>query len=117
MAATNKSKAQAVDATKVTEVTAKAFQRSMAEQYKAEPLVDVSISPLYAPEFSSVMPVVLNGIRISVPVNGKTYKVPYSYALEIRNRIAAADQKFQRLANMAVVQDQKEQPGGLKLFR
>lgn len=99
-------------------VNEKAIQQKMATQYKNEKLVEVSISPLYAGEFSRNLPVILNGVRINVPVDGRTYKVPYSYAMEIRNRIAAADEKFKRLNRMADVQQNFERsPGELKLFR
>lgn len=93
-------------------------QQTMAARYKAEDLVEITISPLYASEFSSNQPVILNGVRISVPTDGRPYKVPYSFALEIRNRIAAADEKFKRLNRMADIQQNFERsPGELKLFR
>ena len=94
------------------------IQQSMASRYRNEEQVEVTISPLYANEFSSNQPVILNGIRISVPTDGRPYKVPYSFALEIKNRIAAADEKFKRLNRMADVQQNFERsPGELKLFR
>ena len=94
------------------------LRQSLATRYKNEKLVEVAISPLYANEFSSNQPVILNGIRINVPTDGRTYKVPYSFALEIKNRIAAADEKFKRLNRMADVQQNFERsPGELKLFR
>ena len=93
-------------------------QNSMAAKYKAEELVEISISPLYASEFSSNQPIILNGVRISVPTDGRPYKVPYSFALEIKNRIAAADEKFKRLNRMSDIQQNFERsPGELKLFR
>lgn len=99
-------------------INEKAIQHSMAARYKEEELVEITISPLYANEFSSNQPVILNGVRISVPTDGRPYKVPYSFALEIRNRIAAADEKFKRLTRMADVQQNFERsPGELKLFR
>lgn len=99
-------------------INEKAVQHTMAAKYKDEPLVEISISPLYANEFSRNQPVILNGVRISVPTDGRPYKVPYSFALEIRNRIAAADEKFKRLTRMADVQQNFERsPGELKLFR
>lgn len=99
-------------------VNEQAAQQRMAAQYKAEELVEITISPLYANEFSRNQPVLLNGVRISIPTDGRPYKVPYSFALEIRNRIAAADEKFKRLNRMADVQQNFERsPGELKLFR
>ena len=99
-------------------INEKAVQQTMAAKYRDEELVEISISPLYANEFSRNQPVILNGVRISVPTDGRPYKVPYSFALEIRNRIAAADEKFKRLSRMADVQQNFERsPGELKLFR
>lgn len=104
---------------KKLEMTAKAAQLRMANRYKNEQLVEVSVSPLYANEFSRNQPIIYNGIRINVPTDGKIYKVPYSFALEIRQRIAAADQKFKLLNRMADVQNNFDgrDPGTVKLFR
>lgn len=99
-------------------VNERAAQKRMAAKYKQEKLVEVSISPMYAPEFSKNMPVVLNGVRVNVPVDGKNYKVPYSFALEIRNRIAAVDDKHKNLNRLSNVASNFERsPGELKLFR
>lgn len=103
---------------KLAKVNESVIRQSLAARYQDEKQVEISVSPLYANEFSNNQPVILNGIRISVPTNGKVYKVPYSFALEIKNRIAAADEKFKRLNRMADVQGNFERsPGELKLFR
>jgi phospholipid N-methyltransferase len=99
-------------------VNEKAAQQRMAAKYKSEPLVEIAISPLYANEFSNNMPIVLNGVRINIPVNGKVYKIPYSFALEVRNRIAAVDEKAKKLNRLSDVPNNFERsPGELKLFR
>lgn len=115
---TTKKAATKKAAPKPERVNERAAQLRMAAQYKGEELVEITISPLYANEFSRNQPVILNGVRISVPTDGRPYKVPYSFALEIRNRIAAADEKFKRLSRMADVQQNFERsPGELRLFR
>ncbi len=102
----------------VTNATMSTAQRRMAERYKKEEMVDVNISPLYRNEFSNNMPVSLNGVRVNVPVDGKTYKLPKSFAMEVRRRIYVADQKTKRLDKMADVKSNVERsPGELKLFR
>lgn len=112
-----KSRAKVV-AAPLERVNESVVQASMASQYRNEEMVEIAISPLYANEFSNNQPVILNGIRISVPTDGRSYKIPYSFALEIKNRIAAADEKFKRLNRMADVQQNFERsPGELKLFR
>ena len=91
---------------------------SVAAQYSAEELVEISISPLYAPEFSRVMPVVLNGVRLNIPVNGEVYKVPMSFAMEIKQRVRAVDERTKRQERMSNVQENIEHsPGELELFR
>ena len=93
-------------------------QRTMAERYKSEELVEVIISPLYANEFSNNMPIVLNGVRINIPIDGRPYKIPYSFALEVKSRIAKVDEKAKRFARLADVSNNFERsPGELKLFR
>lgn len=115
---TKKTTATKKAAPKLEKVNERAVQNTMAARYKKEKLVEITISPLYAGEFSRNQPVVLNGVRINVPTDGRPYKVPYSFALEIKNRIAAADEKFKRLNRMADVQQNFERtPGELKLFR
>lgn len=99
-------------------VNERAVQQRIAAKYLSEPLVEISISPLYANEFSKNMPIVLNGVRISLPVNGRVYKIPYSFALEARNRIAAVDEKSKKLNRLSNVSSNFERaPGELKLFR
>jgi hypothetical protein len=91
---------------------------TIAKQYREEVLVDISISPLYADEFSRMMPVVLNGIRLNIPVDGQSYKVPESFAMEIRQRIRAVDDRTKRQKRMADIGKNFEHaPGELELFR
>ena len=103
---------------RLEKINERQLQLTMAQMYKKEPLVEVSISPLYANEFSNNMPVILNGVRINIPVNGRTYKIPQSFAMEVQQRIALANEKFKRLNRMADVGSNLERsPGELKLFR
>ena len=101
----------------VNELTAKKTRSRMAEIYKSQDKVDITISPLYRNEFSNNMPVSLNGVRINVPVDGKSYKVPKSFAMEIRRRIHAVDAKSKKQDKMAEINTNIERsPGELKLF-
>lgn len=102
----------------LAQVNDKKMLQRMAEIYKNEKKYEISISPLYVNEFSRNQPVSLNGIQLRIPTDGKVYEVPESFAMEIRARIAAADEKFKRLNKMADVQHNQERtPGELKLFR
>ena len=110
--------ANTVTSAGLEQVNDKKVLKRMAEIYRDEEKVQISVSPLYAMEFSRNQPVSLNGIQLRIPTDGKTYEVPYSFALEIKGRIAAADEKFKRLNKMSDVQNNLERtPGELKLFR
>lgn len=99
-------------------VNERAAQKFMSEKYKKEPLVEISISPMYAQEFGNNHPVSLNGVRTWIPCDGKVYKVPKSFAMEIRKRIYAVDIKTKRRKRMASVKENSERtPGEIKLFR
>lgn len=108
----------AVSSEGLAKINDKKMLQRMAQIYRDEPKIEISVSPLYAMEFSRNQPVCLNGIMLRVPTDGKTYTVPESFAMEIKGRIAAADEKFKRLNKMADVQHNHERtPGELKLFR
>jgi len=90
----------------------------VAAQYRAEKLVDVSISPLYANEFSRMMPVSLNGIRLNIPVDGQVYQVPESFAMEINARVQAVNARTRRQKRMSdIARNVEQSPGELELFR
>lgn len=102
----------------LAQINDKKMLQRMADIYRNEPKVTISISPLYVNEFSRNQPVSLNGIMLRVPTDGRNYDVPESFAMEIKSRIAAADEKFKRLNKMSDVQHNHERtPGELKLFR
>ena len=89
--------------------------KKQAENYqdlkKAE-LVEVSMSPMYAPYFGEVMTVGLNGLNIYFPVNGLTYKVPSPYAAIIKRRQRLVDDQIQRNKKLSDVTANKEQSAG-----
>lgn len=99
-------------------VNERVAQKFMSEQYKKEDIVEISISPMYAQEFGNNHPVSLNGVRTWIPCDGKVYKVPKSFAMEIRRRIYAVDVKTKRRKRMASVKENSEKsPGEIRLFR
>lgn len=92
-------------------------RKALARYFKKQETVPVSISPLYQPYFGKVMTVTINGTSVAVPVNGKTYKVPATFAEEIKVRIHRQDElmtKKQRLSN--VKENFEASPGELQLF-
>ena len=103
---------------KLERSNAKSETQRLAKRYQSEDKVEVSISPLYANELGNVHTIALHGISIYVPVDGRNYKIPYSYALELKGRIAAIDEKSKRMRKMANVAKNSERTAGeLKLFR
>lgn len=73
----------------------------MAEIYVAEPKVRVAISAMFRPYFGNVMPVVLNGVPIYVPCDGKAYEIPESFAQEVFARLARVEAQIQRQEGLA----------------
>lgn len=85
-----------------------AAQRDLANDYASQDKVAVNIAPLYEPYFGRVMPVVLNGIPIYVPVDGKVYYVPKSYAMEVNARIRKVNDQQKRAKRMSNVKSNHE---------
>lgn len=97
--------------------TAEQERKALARQFKKQKTVPVQISPLYQPYFGKVMTVTINGTSIAVPVNGKTYQVPETFAEEIKIRIYKQDQLLMKKRRMSRVSDNFEaSPGELQLF-
>ena len=91
-------------------------QRDLAAEYAEEEKVEVTISPMYAPHFGKNMPVVLNGIPIYVPCDGRAYKIPESYAMTVRARIRAVDDQIQRIRKLSDVRNNEESYAGQAQF-
>lgn len=71
-------------------------QNKFLERVRSEKKVPVSVAPQYAAEFSNNMRVTINGISIFVPINGKTYMVPETFAAEVQRRVAKVNVKLNR---------------------
>lgn len=95
-----------------TIINKKGAQKKLMESEK----VPVSISPLYAPEFSDNMCVTINGYSIYVPCDGQRYMVSKPFADEINRRIIAADDKARTGAKMSDVKNNFEQFAGAGNF-
>lgn len=66
-------------------------QKETQSAYAKEKRVPISIPPMYAPYFGNNLRVSINCVSIVVPCNGKTVKVPVTFAREIKGRLAAKD--------------------------
>ena len=83
---------------------------------RAEPKVSISLAPMYRPYFGNVMAVGLGCIPIYVPVDGRQYSVPKSYACIIQDRRRRVDDYIMRKNRMGNVTDNFERYAGeLKL--
>jgi hypothetical protein len=95
------------------EKTRKAFAKSLKDQE----YVPIQVSPLYRPYFGRVMTVTINGASIAIPCDGKTYKVPATFAEEIKIRIYRQDQLFAKKRRLSDVANNVESsPGELRIF-
>ena len=97
--------------------TAEQERKALARQLKEQEYKSVQISPLYKPYFGNVMTVTINGTSVAVPCDGKTYKVPATFAEEIACRIYRQDELLQKHQRMSRISDNFEtSPGELQLF-
>lgn len=93
------------------------LRREIAMDYRSRPKMPVQISPMYRPYFGNNMAVIINGVSVYVPCDGKRYEVPNIYAAEIQRRIDAVDNQLlreQRSANKAVFE---HSPGDIDIFQ
>lgn len=96
-------------------------QTRFLEKVRNEKKVPVSVAPQYAAEFSNNMRVTINGISIFIPIDGKMYMVPESFAAEIQRRVYKVNQKLNRfkrkgngLSNDVIIEEKSI--GEIKLF-
>ena len=91
------------------------LKMQMRNAIKEEALVPVTLAPTYRHPFGKVMPVRLNGYTIYIPCDGKTRKIPESYAAIVHARRRAYDEQEMRQEGMAQIQNNFEQyPGQLQ---
>lgn len=92
-------------------------QGNLANRYRNEEKVTISVSPLYRPYFGNVMQVSINGISIYMPIDNTPHKIPKTFADEIYSRINAVDaimKKQDRMANISA--NVETNPGELTLM-
>ena len=96
---------------------AESQRRELLKVYKAEPLVSVNVSPLYAPYFGRTMRVMINGISVYVKVDGSIHNVPETFADEINSRITHINRNIKRQSRLEnVAENQEGSPGELELY-
>lgn len=95
-------------------------QTAFLDKVRNEPKVSVSVAPQYASEFSRNMRVVINGVSIFIPIDGREYMVPETFAAEIKRRIYKVNQKLNRLRRNGTTENfnlvEEKSIGEVKIF-
>ena len=87
---------------------------SLVEKYKAEKKYKVKGAPAYQAHFGSVMSIIINGVVIAVPVDGRSYEMPESFAQVFNSRIRQIDNMALQQSALADVANNIESMPGEK---
>ena len=87
---------------------------SLVEKYKAEKKYKVKGAPAYQAHFGSVMSIVINGVLIAVPLDGRSYGIPESFAQVFNSRIRQIDNMALQQSALADVANNIESMPGEK---
>ena len=91
---------------------------SLAERYKAEKKITVVGAPMYRAHFGNSMPISLNGILITVPLDGNRYEIPQSFAQVFNARIRQVNEDMELQKQRSnVAANLESYPGELDLVR
>ena len=83
-------------------------RKNLASFYLKEKKVPVTVSPFYAPYLGRVVPVLVNGIRVDIPADGRTYQINETHAGEIIAKIRKIDNLIARQKRASNVSDNFE---------
>ena len=87
---------------------------SLVEKYKAEKKYKVKGAPAYQAHFGSVMSIIINGVLITVPLDGRSYEIPESFAQVFNSRIRQIDNMALQQSALADVSNNVESMPGEK---
>ena len=59
--------------------------------YKNEPKEPISISKSFQSQFGPTLAITVNGVRVAIPVDGKTYYINKTHCLHAKERVAKVD--------------------------
>lgn len=59
--------------------------------FKDEPKHPISVAKTFQAQFGPYLPITVNGVRVSIPCDGKTYYINETHYLHARERIAKVD--------------------------
>lgn len=83
-------------------------RKGLAAFYLKEKKIPVTVSPFYAPYLGRVVPVLVNGIRVDIPADGRTYQINETHANEIIAKIRRIDNLIARQKRASNVSDNFE---------
>ena len=87
---------------------------SLVEKYKAEKKYKVKGAPAYQAHFGSVMSIIINGVLVTVPLDGRSYEIPESFAQVFNSRIRQIDNMALQQSALADVANNIESMPGEK---
>jgi len=91
-----------------------ANKKTVAAAYQQEAKAVVQGSPMYRPFFGNMMPIIINGVAVYVPLDGQQYSIPETFASVFHERIAMVDEQERIRRGMANVQQNSETYAGEK---
>lgn len=92
-------------------------RKRLVHVYQAEPKVSVMIAPMYEAYFGRNMHVMLNGVAVSVPCDGKPYTIPDSFAAVVQHRLRLINEQQRKQKRFSDVSNNNEaSPGALALY-
>lgn len=83
-------------------------RKNLVKFYLSEKKVAVTISPFYAPYLGRVVPVLVNGIRVDIPADGRTYQINRTHAGEVLAKLRRIDNLIARQKRASNVSDNFE---------
>lgn len=87
---------------------------NLVEKYKAEKKYKVKGAPAYQAHFGSVMSIIINGVLVTVPLDGRSYEIPESFAQVFNSRIRQIDNMALQQSALADVTNNIESMPGEK---
>lgn len=89
----------------------------LVEEFKHEKKYKVKGAPAYQAYFGNVMSIVVNGVLIAVPLDGRSYEIPESFAQVFNTRIRQVDNmELQQAALADVTSNVEDTPGEKELI-
>ena len=89
-------------------MSAQTRKKELLQEYKDEEKVSIHLSPMYRPYMGNVLTMTVNGITVAVPVDGKSYTVPKTFAEHIDARRIKIDNILKKTDTMANISENFE---------